>query len=290
MISKRKSVFLLISIAFILASYFGLKSFADRKAKSLLDEAFQKSALYADISYQEVFVNLFGLNTHIKGITIAPVDSEERTVIDHIVVYDVDRRNNFPRRLKIALQGVHIDRSSSIWEYFQGLGFDDEEIRIDVDLEYIYNNDENSFFVHRLTYGAPKIGELSLNFLISNIDLDSDSLFLTSSSFLDILIHSAELKYHDNSLVEKFLKMKAKDEGKDIHKYVQEILDGMNKTIKESKDTFYKSFLQTFKDFVQNPGVIFIRIEPDEPLRLERLLDIQKLDEVVNLLNMSIGT
>jgi len=232
---------------------------------------------------------LFGLNTHIKGVTIAPVDSENKTIIDQIVVYDVDRKNNFPRHLKITLHGIHIDRSSGIWEYFQDLGFDDEEIRIDVDLEYVYKTDEKSFYVHRFTYGAPKIGELSLNLRISNIDLDSGSLFLTSSSFLDILIHKAELRYHDYSLVEKFLRMKAKDEGKDTRKYVREILDEMDKTIEESKEAFYKSFLQKFKDFVQNPGVIVIRVEPNEPLPLERLLDIQKLDEAVNLLNISIG-
>ncbi len=289
MMSKRKTLFFTISILFILAFYIGLKSFADRKAESLLEEAFQKSALYADISYQDVFVNLFGLNTHIKGVTIIPIDSENKTVIDQIVVYDVDRKNNFPRHLKIALHGVHINRSSGIWEYFQDLGFTDEEIRIDVDLEYVYKTDKQSFYVHRLTYGAPKIGELSLSLRISNIDLDSDSQFLTSSSFLDILIHKAELRYHDYSLVDKFLKMKAKNEGKSTRKYVQEILDEMDKAIEKSEDAFYKSFLQKFKDFVKNPGVIFIRIEPNEPLTLERLLDIQELDEAVNLLNISVG-
>lgn len=290
MMSKRKTLFFTISIALILAFYIALKSFADKKAESLLEEAFKKSALYADISYQDVFVNLIGLNTHIKGITIAPVDSENKTIIDQIVVYDVDRKNNFPRHLKIALHGIHIDRSSGIWEYFQELGFDDKEIRIDVDLEYVYKTEEKSFYVHRLTYGAPKIGELSLNLHISNIDLDSDSLFLTSSSFLDILIHKAELRYKDNSLVEKFLKMKATDEGKNMRKYVQGILDEMDRTIEESEDTFYISFLKTFKDFVQNPRIIFIRIEPDEPLTLERLLDIQELDEAVNLLNISVSS
>ena len=286
---KRKTLFFTISIAIFLALYLGLKSFAQNKAERVLEEAFHKSAQYAEISYEDVSVNLFGLNIHIKGVTIAPADSDNETIIDQIVVYNVDRKNDFPRHLKMALRGIHIDRSSDIGEYFQDLGYDDEDMRIDVDLEYAYKKDEKSFNVDRLTYGAPRIGIFSLSFFISNIDLDSDGLFLTSSSLLDILIHKAELRYHDYSLVEKFMKMKAKDKGKDMGEYVQEILLELDRVIEKSEDTFVISLLLTFKDFVQNPGVISIRAEPEEPLPLERLMDIQELDEAINLLNISVG-
>jgi hypothetical protein len=290
MILKRKFYIIPVVIIFGVILFAGLKSFADRKAESLLEEAFQKAALYADITYRDVFVDLFGLNTHINGVVITPADSGKRTVIDKIVVYNVDQKNDFPQCLKISLRGIHPDRSGSVWEYFQNLGYEEQDIKLDIDLEYIYQAEEKSFYIQELNYGAPNIAMLSFSLHISNIDLDSDSLFLTPDYFLNVLFHEAELRIYDYSLVNKFLKMKAGKEKKDPHTYLQEILVSIDWASEDGENAFAASIYQSLKDFLQNPDIFIIRAEPDAPVRVERLLDIQELDEAAGLLNISLGS
>jgi hypothetical protein len=285
---RNKKIFVGVLIIILIAVYIGAKTFADYVAKKRVDKVIEKASNYVDLSYKKVSVDLLRLDVHIKGVTLTPVGIPVNTKIDEVVVYDIDYKNNPPRHFHIALNGIDIpvDKSNfGAQEELKELGYD--EIKANIELDYRYNPENKELYLNRLKYGADKVGSLNLKLYISNVDLSSQNPLVILLSLPNILIHSGELYYKDDSFVPRLLKLYSKREGKDVDEIIDNIIKDIETEISKENDHFSKEVIESFSKFIKNPDRITITISPKKPVSIGR---IQKSNpqELPKLLNIKV--
>jgi len=287
--NAKKILIASVCILMIAAGYIGIKGYANKLAEAKLQEAIAAIEFYADISYKKVNVNLFGLNAHINEVIVSPHGSKENIFIDEIVIYEIDNKNEIPTFAHIKLNGLHSDTSNKDKNFFINLGYAGN-IKVNIELDYVYRKNERAFYCDRFSYGADRIGTLNLKYHISNLDLDSDNILFLDSPFPNILIHNAKISFQNESLVERFMQMKAKEEGKEAVRLMQEIAEMIDEEISRTNDAFYQETLHILKEFIKDPDKIDVELAPETPISLDRILETKNLREAVKLLNAKVKT
>ena len=273
----------------IAVGYIGIKSYANSLAKAKLQEAFSAIEFYADISYKKVNVNLFGLNAHINEVIVSPHGSKENIFIDEIVIYEIDNKNQIPTFAHIKLNGLISGTSNEEKNLSKNLGYAGN-IKVNIELDYVYRKSERALYCDRFSYGADKIGTINLKYHISNLDLDSDNIIFLDSPFPNLLIHNVEMSFQNESFVERFMQMKAKEEGKEDAIFMQEIVEMIEEEISRTNDAFYQETLHVLKEFIKDPDKIVVEFAPDTPISLDSILEIDNLSEAIKLLNVIVKT
>lgn len=286
---NKKASVLLILVAVLAVSYAGIKFLANKTAEKKLNEAAASFVSYAEFTYEKISVDLFGLDVHIKNITLIPVDSRDAITIDKLIIFNIDNKHDVPHFAHIELQGILTGREHNEENWLSRLGYD-ESLKIDLELDYRFDELEREIHVNRLSYGAGNVGTINISLHLSNFDLDFEHILAPSPSTPDILLHRAELSYRDSTLVSSFLQRKARDENIDIADVVQEITEAINSLIADSGSELTKESLNALKKFIKAPDQLFILIEPAEPVSLERILEFKNLNEALILLNAKAKT
>ena len=287
--NARKILIASICILMIAVGYIRIKSYANSLAEAKLQEAFAAIEFYADISYKKVNVNLFGLNAHINEVIVSPHGSKENIFIDEIVIYEIDNKNQIPTFAHIKLNGLISGTSNEEKNLSKNLGYAGN-IKVNIELDYVYRKNERALYCDRFSYGADKIGTINLKYHISNLDLDFDNIIFLDSPFPNLLIHNVEMSFQNESFVERFMQMKAKEEGKEDAIFMQEIVEMIEEEISRTNDAFYQETLHVLKEFIKDPDKIVVEFAPDTPISLDSILEIDNLSEAIKLLNVIVKT
>lgn len=287
--NKKKVLVTVASLVLVLSVYFAIKDKANKMAEEKLQEAGEAIDFYADFSYKKVRVNLFGLNVHIHNVILSPHESKENIFIDEIVIYDMDDRNELPHFAHIKLNGFYSEAPRMRENFIMRHGFA-KNTKVDIELDYVYKKHDKAFFCRRLNYGSDGIGTLNIQYHISNIDLDLEDVPFLDSSFPNVLLHSAEIRFENVSFFERFIRSIAEEEGKEFDEVMQELGEMIDNERIRTKDDFYQQILQVLKEFIRNPEKIGIEFAPEAPISLDRLLEIKSLGEAVRLLNAKVNT
>lgn len=285
---NQKKIVVGILIVVLIATYVGAKTYAGKIAERKVSRAIRNVANYADVSYEKISVDLLGLNAHINNVTITPVGAKEKTVIDDIVIYDVDDKSKIPSYLHIALRGINInvDSLGNDARQLKELGYN--EIKANMEWNHEYDTNGKEFYLNSLSSGADKMGTIDLKFHISNINLSSENIISVLMFFPKILIHSAELSYRDDSLVSRLLEMEAKKEGKEVDSIISEITKDIDKEISRAKGELAKEVMEALKKFIKNPDKIAITVSPEEPVPVGSIQRTEDSEELLKLLNVKI--
>jgi hypothetical protein len=272
------------------ASYFGLKAYADGEAEKKVQSAIGKAAFYADITYGDVSFDLFGSNTRIEGLRVTPVGGSGSTEIDEVVIYDIDGTDEELRRLHMAVNGIHLSVEDAggeeAEEMLRELGYD--EIMAAMELDFEYEREEQEFTLRELSYRAEKMGAITLSCRLGNFELPGQGDFLSLLfMFPTILVHSAELRYEDDSLVPRLEKSFAEGQGMDVESYVAEITGGLEEEMEREKDELTREAMKAVRDFIKKPDTITVTISPEKPVPLGRLQRMEP-GELTELLNLRI--
>jgi len=291
--SNKKKIIGGILIVVLIAVYVGLKTYAGNIAKKRVNKAIGKVANFVDVDYDNVSVDLIGLNPHINGVTISPAGEErekEKILIDDIVVYDIDDEGKIPLYLHVGLNGINANLNSfgNDAKKLKDLGYDN--IKANIELDYKYDDKEKEFYLNALSIGAEKMGTINLAFHISNVDLNPDNIMSIMSSFPQILIHYADLSYKDASLVTRLQKKAAKENGEDVDSFINKITKEIDKEISQEKDKFTKQAMEAFKEFIKKPNKILISISPKKPVPIGRMQRVNDPKEIIKLLNVKVRT
>ncbi len=287
---NKKKIVVGVLIVVLIAVYVGVKTYAGRVAERKVNKAIGKVANYADVSYGKISVDLLGLNTRINDVTITPLGAKEKTVIDDIVIYDVDDKSKIPSYLHIALRGINInvDSLENDARQLKELGYN--EIKANMEWKHKYDANGKEFYLDSLSSGVDKMGTIDLKFHISNIDLGSDNILSIFLFFPKILIHSAELSYRDDSLVPRLLKRGAKKEDKEVDSIISEITKDIDKEILRANNEFAKEAMEALKKFIKNPDKIVITVSPERPVPVGSIQKTEDSEELLKLLNVKIRT
>lgn len=285
----KKILFSAVCFLAISAGYILLAHYAGRFAETKLRKTIADLDFYADITYQKVTVNLFGPVVHVDEVVLSPVGSTEKIYIDKITISEIDDKNRIPASAHIKLKGFYSESSGTAKKLFKYLGYE-EDTRLSIEVDYTYSREKRTFHLRRFRYGARQIGVLSLESHISNFDLDPKSILSIGSSFPNILIHSAEISFQNESLVERFIRAKAEEENKKTEKIIQDILAVFEKQISGTEETFSRDALRSLKEFIKNRHRLGFEFSPEKPVSLDRILEIKKLSDAVRLLKVKVKT
>ena len=276
----------------LVALYFGINLYAERRVQKEVDNAIAEMSSFADVQYEDVDFDLFSRKASIKGVVISPVGEERRLSIDRVVVLKAKGEKTFFTRLHILFMGVRVESGEAgekVAAFLDDLGYEPEEMKADIELDYRFKPEERDFRLKTLTYRVKNMGEISLSLHLSNIDLRDDALSLLLS-FPRILIHEAKLSYRDDSLVPRLLRAMAEKRGISVDSMIKEITAEVERGISEEGEQIAAEALEAFRKFLEDPEEISLIISPKNPLPLARIKRARDPAQLLRILNFRIET
>ena len=286
---KQKQIIGIGAAIFLVAMYAGIKMYASSVAKEKVDIAIANIASYADVDYEDVSVDLFGLDVHISDVVVSSVGSREKVNISEIVLSDVDGESDIPLFLDISFNGVEIaiDKFGNNAKELVELGYKDS-ILLNFSIEYHYNKENSEISLNKLKIGADDMGDLDISFRLGNIDLSPEGIQALLFTYPQITLLDAKISYDDDSLIERLVKSIAQKQDKSVKQIKNQAIKNIEKEIENEEDEFTKDALEEIKDFVDDPEEFTISIEPKNPLPLSRILSLRDPQVIIKILNVKI--
>ena len=265
--------------ALAIAGFIGARYYASSVADEKIQAALNDMPGMENVEYNDVSVDLPGGDVHIHGVEIAPPGGGKETLIEEIVIHDFDEDNDIPHYLNLSANGVNIEVTTANFgaasTELKKMGY--ETIKASFDLSYEYSGDSKALELTNLALRIENMGEASLGISLENIDLETVDLEnpATLMSVTQALkVKYAQIKFDNDSLIEKLLAMDAKNRGMDVDDLVDQVeadIEEQIKTAKNEGDEFSVSVLAAMLDFVKDPDSISITIKPEKPISFETL-------------------
>ena len=150
-----------------------------------------------------------------------------------------------------------------------------EEIEASFDLTYEYNKGGKELELNNLALHVEDLGDAKLGLSLENVDLENPMALMFGAQA--IKVKYGQIKFDDDSLIEKLLEMVAKNRGMDVDDLADEMEAGIEEQIEAAKnkgDEFSASVLAEILDFVKDPDTISITMEPEKPISFNTLTSL----------------
>ena len=279
-----------IGIAVVLiAIYLGVRMYASNVAEGQVNEAIAKAANFADIDYKKVSVDLPGMDVRISDILVSPANAKEKIKIDEIIIHDLDNKSDIPAFLSMSCNGIELnikDLGENTKE-LKALGYNDK-MMINLNADYTYDKEKKELDIKKIGIGADEAGEISVGFRLGNINLKPEEIAILLFTFPQVIFHEAKIKYEDNSLAERLMKLGAQKEQTSVENFKKSLMQKVEKEIEKEKDDFTKKALNEIKKFLEDPKEFSISASPSKPQPLGRIMRVDDPKDVINLLNIQI--
>lgn len=279
-----------IGIAVLLITiYFGVKMYSSNVAEEKVNEAIAKAVNFADIDYKKVSVDLLGNDVRISDIIVSPADTQEKLTINEIIIHDIDDKADIPTFLSISCNGIELNMEDLGEEAkdFRELGYTDK-IMVNLKVEYTYDEEKKELDLSKIGIGADDVGEISVGFRLGNISLDPDEIAGLLFNFQQIIFHEAKIKYEDDSLAERIIKLGAKEQQTNVKDFKKSLIQEVEKEIEKEKDDFTKKAFSEIQEFIKDPEEFTISASPSQPYPLGRIMRLDNPKDIFKLLNIQI--
>ncbi len=275
----------------MVAIYAGVKIYASSIAAEKVDKAIVKVSDYADIDYKKVSAELLGMDVKISGVTISPVNSKDIFTIDEIVIREIKGNGDIPTALSAACNGIELDpdKLEDDTEELKELGY--EKITANLNIDYSYNSEKKEIDIQEINIDADNMAEITARFQLSNIAVEAinpKELISLLFTLPQVLFHSAEIRYDDDSLVKRLLEYDARKKGLSSKEYKEALFTAIDKAIAEEEDKLLQDFLKEVKKFLEDPKELSISMIPEKPCPVARIIRAGKAKKIIKLLNIQI--
>lgn len=238
----------------------------------------------ADIDFQDVEVQLMGLNLVVRDVDVA-LPTGQMVRIDTVTVHDMDVKNRPPLHAKVDLQGVRVDVNKENfggeYEAIRELGF--ETLVADVFVDYVYDPQTQYLQVNEFRADAPGIAEIETAFALSHFNLAQ----VKQLELEELVIESLAVHYEDQSFLSKMVQMTQEDE--------EEIIDflvaGLREDIQRAKVRQQQEAVATMEEiitFIQTPDSIRIDVVLGGRTPLQQIMSSKKITEIVKLFKINV--
>ncbi|WDN90421.1 hypothetical protein BuS5_03392 [Desulfosarcina sp. BuS5] len=293
-INDRRMI-ILIGMVVLCLGYVALQKHINIKAEKNFNHTIAGIKSYADIHYNDIFVDPISRKVYIKHITITPKNSLESLNIGELILYQCDVKNKIPHTLHFAIKDFEICQDNStllkLRPYFDELRY--SELKVDFDLEYRVENKDDSLVINKMVIDAENVGRaefyLKLNrFNLTRLLNPSDSAGNLSRTLPFVSISEASLNYADDSFVLRFLERLARQGNRPVEYLIHDISEELQKKIGDSNE-FTRIQLQALIEFINNPDKIKITAYPEKPVPLANFLWLNDLNDLIDLLRIRIN-
>lgn len=286
--SKKQIIGICIAVVLI-GIYLGIKMYASNVAKERVNNAIAKAANIVDVDYKKVSVDLLGMDVRISDILVSPVAAKEKIKIDEIIIHDIDDKSDTPTFLSVSFNGIELNLKE-LGEDAKGLnslGYNDK-MMINLTADYTYDKDKNELDIKKIGIGADEAGEISVSLRLGNINLKPEKIVGLLFAFPQVIFYEAKIKYEDNSLAERLMKLGAQKGQTNVKDFKKSLLQKLEKEIKKEKDDFTKKALVEVKEFLEDPEEFSILASPSKPYPIDRIMRVEDPKDVISLLNIQI--
>ncbi len=278
--------------AVIVVGYLAATHHFEAKAEEELNNIFAEASHLVDITYEDVDLSLIGGELSISDIQIVTKDQKQtKTIIDQVVIYNGDQNEDhfIPFYLDVEIKGLKISVDEQQAQDLKELGYDKDFV-INARLAYDYDEKAKFLKLERVNLGVADMGVYNAAVALGNIDLTSEdpmlSLLLT---YHTITLHSGELSYEDDSLIDRIFTLEAEKKGKSVAELKGQFQTSIEKKIKKLKDDQSAvNTMQALSRFIQNTDKISISFKPEKPLALGSIAGENNKDRIISLLNIKI--
>lgn len=287
--SKKQNTGISILIVLI-AIFIGIiKIYAANVTEAKVNEAIAKAANFANIDYKKVSVDLLGMDVRISDILVSPVDSKEKLKIDEIVIYDIDDKADIPTFLSMSCNGIELilDELGEDAKLLRELGYNDK-MMVNLNVNYAYNKEKKEIVIKNIGIGANEAGEINVSFRLGNISLEPEEIAGLLFTFPQVIFHDAEIKYDDDSLAERLMKLGAEKRQISFEDLKKSLIENVETEIAKEKDDFTKKALSEIKAFLEDPREFSISASPEKPYPFGRIMRTDDPKDVIKLLNIQI--
>ena len=276
-------------VVVLIAIYSGIKIYASNSAEKKINEAIAKAAVFADIDYKKVSVDLIGMDVRISDILVCPANAGKKIKIDEIIIYDIDDKSDIPAFLSMSFRGIELnikDLGDDAKE-LKGLGYNDK-LMINLNADYTYDNEKKELDIKKIGIGADDAGEINISFRLGNINLKPKEIISLIFTFPQIIFNQAKIEYDDDSLAKRLLNLGAQKNQTNLENFKKSLVQKIENEIKMEKDAFIKNALVEIKKFLESPEKISISASPSKPYPLGRIMRVNDPKDIIKLLNIQI--
>lgn len=208
------------------------------------------------------------------------LEEGNRIVADNLEIAEFDwDRPEKPRFLEMKVKGMQVVPSAELRAaadepFMRALGIFEEDIKTDVDVRYRIDEDAKTV---ELEYGskAEKLGESFVFMKFGNFEmqgLDGENRAEAQRAAMSMTLIRAEVRYRDETMVERMLKGYAEKEGITPDEARAQVINQLRQARAGAKDSLSKEFLDAAITFIENPGEIRVAAEPPSPFPLSAFL------------------
>ncbi len=275
-------------------AYLGLKMYIENDARERIRQWAGQTGRLTDLSYQTLGVGIWDRTIQVDRVSFQVKDMDRPVTVDRLILYAFDISNDIPSFMNIEMKGIHIDRNNSFMKgmspLLAQLGYSD--IVADVAYAYRYDSLKKDMEIQNLLIRVADAGRLQASARLNNLDLallqsvPSNPLMLISL-VPAVAISGITLSFEDHSLTRRLIQWGASRSGQSEAQFIAGIAHQLNQEIQKQPSTVEK--LRAIEAFIHNPGVIEMAVSPREPTPLMRLIMTENIDQLVDILNISIG-
>ncbi len=286
---SKKQIISIGIVVVLIAIYSGIKIYASNSAEKKINEAIAKAAVFADIDYKKVSVDLIGMDVRISDILVCPANAEKKIKIDEIIIYDIDDKSDIPAFLSMSFRGIELnikDLGNNAND-LKALGYNDK-LMINLNADYTYDNEKKELDIKKIGIGADDAGEINISFRLGNINLKPKEIISLIFTFPQVIFNEAKIKYNDDSLAKRLLNLGAQKNQTNLENFKKSLVQKIEKEIKMEKDVFIKNALVEIKKFLEDPEKISISASPSKPHPIGRIMRVNDPKDIIKLLNIQI--
>ncbi|HIJ56345.1 MAG TPA: hypothetical protein HPQ03_09490 [Deltaproteobacteria bacterium] len=293
---KKKSICygaLIIIGIFIL--YFGVKIYTEKTVQRNIDNEIRKITQFADVKYDDLQVDILGPSIRLKDVVITPKFWKEEIRIDEGVFYDLKNEDGIPSNIRFNLEGIHfkITRPNSFLKpYIDSMGL--ENVKADLECAVSYDKKDRILNVKQIKLGAGGVGKAQLSLRLKNFDPETigslpQNIVLLLITLSGVSIESAEIKYQDETLMDKIITVAARQKSQQADDYYQSIVQRLEQAFENETDPDVKTAIKGILDFMKKKDKVSIMVAPKRPVPIGKLYWIRDLKRLVDLLGIKIA-
>lgn len=293
---KKKSIcYGAVVIIGIFIIYFGVKIYTEKALQRNIDNEIQKITQFADVQYDDLQVDILDQSIRLKDVVITPRFWKEKIRIEESVFYDLKNENGIPSNIRFNLEGIYLDLANSnnfLKTYIESMGL--ENVKADLECAVSYDNKDRILSVQQVKLGADGVGKAELSLRLKNIDPDTigslpQNIVLLLITLSGVSIEGAEIKYQDETLMDKVITVAARQESQQADDYYQSLVQRLEVAFKNETDPNVKKAIKGIQDFMKKKDKISIMLAPKKPVPFGKLYWIRDLNRLVDLLGIKVA-
>ncbi len=294
--NHKKTIISIAVVLFLAGTYVGVRYYIGRTVKKQVDREIRRMSSFADIRYKTVHVDLFGKEIRLKSVRLSPKYIEDLILIDELILFQPGKKSDTTESIHVRLNGIRMDpaqQDGMLKPFIKDLGYAD--IRANLECNGSYDRKSRILELTRLQVGAGRMAEAALRLRLENIDLDQmesgpSNAIVLLTMLSGVSIAGAELTYKDGSLLKKVIESEARRSGQSVDTYIQMLSGRIAQVFQNPSDPATRKILETLHGFLLTPDSITIRVRPERPVSVMRLIWARKPDKILKMLGIEVNT